>query len=366
MAFGNGRQIDIDKDRKAPAEVEEKRTAGKRLDVDVPISQARWSALAWVSLVASFLTCIKAMGPVIFWCVVFIVGLANFIWFMVQANKWTDVDDNGNEYSTLTPQVIFTGALKTLFFGLVAWSAWRVSTFLTPELGLSDGVANTIAWIMATKVPAVVSLLWVVFSVFFLLHIEPAFIQELLQRSPFQEQFIWSAVGAIIEHWGKKPRPRARHVLVHSNGRTVSETTGRDVAEAEGWLQDVMESYGDADTWDMMEFLVRGQRWVDGDGSPIRYSRRKWDGLMLSSGTQVTKTQARKWAEELKKAGILEDTGSGLDLARGLSLMDALEHISIGADVPLPHSDDLREWAGEAPAPRPTQAHPTHPGEEGA
>ena len=180
MAFGNSKQIDIDRDRKAPAEVEEKRTAGKRLDVDVPISQARWSALAWVFLVASFLACIKTLGAVIFWGAVFIVGLANFIWFMVQASKWMDIDDDGNEHNALTPTVIFTGTLKTLFFGLVAWSLWRVSTFLTPELGLPDSITDTVAWIMATKIPAILSLLSLIFSVFFLLHIEPAFIQELL------------------------------------------------------------------------------------------------------------------------------------------------------------------------------------------
>jgi hypothetical protein len=348
MRFSNGRndgkELEIERSARVP--IQEERQAGETLDVRVPVKQARWAALSIALLVVSFLLAVISFGSTVFWVVTFIVGTTTYIWLMVQARRW----EHG-----LMPLDVITGFLAMLLVGFIAWSLWRVLSLIAPVWDLPD-------W--AVKVQAWVAILSLVFSVSFFLHIELAFAQEMAYRSPFMEEHIFKALGEILAFRGKRPRPKREPVRIYDRGNRIGDDDGRRLPGngrevAEQWLGEIVGGDdGLRDALDMIEFLVRGQRWVDRYGNPIKYSRRAWDGLQLSSGTVVTEHRARSWAAELKEMRILGGTGSGLDLAPGLSLGQALDHVSIELDVS-PHPSDLRDWAGGGTVPTPS--HPIPP-----
>lgn len=351
MPFGNskGKELEIERSTRVP--IQEERRAGRELDVRVPVSQARWAALSIALLVVSFLFAAFAFGPAVFWAVTFIVGATTYIWLLIQARRWEE---------GIVPIDVLTGFLLTLLVGFVAWSLWRVLSLIAPGWDLP-------AW--AVKVQAWVAILSLVFSVSFFLHIELAFSQEMAYRSPFFEQYIFKAIGEILEFRGKRPRPKRQPVAIYDRGRRVGDDDGRKPpgngrAVAEEWLGEIVGGDDDLrDALDMLEFLVRGQRWEDGDG-PIKYSRRRWEGLQLSSGTVVTQYMVKGWVATLGEMGILENTGNGLDLAPGVSLAQALDHVSIELDVS-PHPSDLREWAGQGTVTGPSRTGPDIPGQKG-
>ena len=223
--MGDSRQIEID--RKTPVEVEELRRAGVSLDVLVPVAQSRWAALSIAMLIASFIWCVIALGPMVFWATAFIVGLTTYIWFLRQAARFEYETEEGEWERRVTAGDVVTALLLTLLIGFVAWSLWRVISFLAPELELSP---------MVRKVQALLSLLSLIFSVSFFIHLELAFIQELAQRSPFQEQFIWEAVGELLK--GRKKdeaketvRVVPRPVPLRDHGRVMNGNGGNGEAE---------------------------------------------------------------------------------------------------------------------------------------
>ena len=60
--------------------------------------------------------------------------------------------------------------------------------------------------------------------------------------------------------------------------------------------------------------------------------------MHLSSGTRVTEPMVKRWTKELSTAGLLQLVGSEFDLTPGLTLGDALHHISVQTDTPIPMS----------------------------
>jgi len=301
--FQSNKEIEIERGERQQIQVDEKRTAGRTLDVGVPVAQARWVSVALTALVASCLWLIVAWGPTVFAIVVFIFGTTTFIWFLIQASRWE---------SGVTVLEIFNGVLLTLCCAGIGWSLWKLTSQLVPTMTLPDWLA----WLPLMS--RWMSLLSVVFSLAFFLHLELAFVQELAQRSPFQEKAIWN----VAEWWFKRPRNDHREPIIvrdtSSNGNRPEPPLSTRIAQIEADENAATpEAHKAAD---LAEFIVIGSK-------ERGFSRRAWRGVELSSGTVVTENQARAWTGLLKDAGLAVMRRNETVLA--VSVREALAAIAV-------------------------------------
>lgn len=196
----------------APAEIEEERKAGPVLDVRVPVTQAAWAAGAWgvlfLVLQLSFLFWgWRAM--LLFWLV---FGVAAFIWMMVVNARYYREYESGSVGPALILRDVVTAVLVAAFPGGLAWCLWEALLFIAP------GAANWPLWLR--QIGAFLSVPVIVTTTVFALLLSLAFVQELAQRSPFQERHVWEAIGGLITHHGKRWQPeRERVITVHAGGR---------------------------------------------------------------------------------------------------------------------------------------------------
>jgi hypothetical protein len=271
--WGNAnKEVEVERGERTPVQVEERRVEGKAQGHDLPKIQARSSAVILTLFVASFISFLIAMGPALFWLTTSVFGLTTLIWCLRQARQWEFQDETGNWYSPSVP-ALAVGVFATLLLGLVAWSVQRVLGYFTPEIEWSGFVARAVEFLTHVKAHIWGSFLAFVFFFAFFLHLEPAFLQELLYRSPFFEQYVFEALGDLIKYHGKRPRPKRQPMRIYDRGKRVMPG-GNGRTAAEEWTQEIVG--GDDERREelgLMEFLVRGQRWLDKDGVPIRYSR---------------------------------------------------------------------------------------------
>jgi hypothetical protein len=290
----NDRGIKVTRDLRTPAEITEERKAGVALDVRVPVLQARWAAFALACVIASSLAAIVALGPVAFWVAAFIVSASAFLWALLLASTWED---------GITLLDIGGAFALALLAGFAAWCLAQVATFVGFDL------SGFPLWVR--KASAVASLVALVFSLAFYVHVEVAFAQELaLFRSPFVEK----AIGEILTHHGKRWRPpRPQPILVHSNQSRPPEA--RDVA--------ILEP--PAVTGEMAEleaFIVLAAE----QGT---LSRRALSGMLLPNGERLTEGACRRCVDYLEAAGLVEKArGQEAQWVEGASPMVALAHIS--------------------------------------
>jgi len=368
--------------RRPPAEVHEERKAGEALDYRLVIKQARAVSLALAFAFLSAILAVIALGPALFWGVAGVVSLTSMIWWMRQevrleraAMRGEEIEQGINFLSIASSVAI---ALLTAF---VAWCFWRVAGYMVPEIHMPEWWDGSFWQRALVSVTRLGSLLSLIFSIWYFIHLEIPFGQEAIQRSPMQEQFIWQAIGKILETWGvaavRRPRPR-NPVIVHSNRDNGNDGHDLDTIrtalderlrlENGGTVVDVLTPE-QQEGRELMEFLVLGQYLKGKDGTLMLYSRRDWNGVQLPSGRAMGVSRARKMAGELSKAGILAeretDTGRGLDLAPNLTLANALNHISVEWGTPLPHPQEVQEWARGGDGYQPNPAPPTQPTQQG-
>lgn len=320
--FRSGGELEIERGRRVPAQIDEKRKAGLALDVGVPLLQALLLALIFTGMIISGIYTLKVFGKDIYWIGVFIWGFGTFIWFLAQATRTTYIDERGEHIGILWTEAL-TGVIVSLLVGLICYSLWRAM----------DPHKST--WEAAKKLAPLV------FFGSFFPFLFAAFMQELLYRSPFFEQHMFHALGDIWTWKAKQPKPRTpvRHIYHPSS---TPKSAAAKVAESRVDPITEEEEEDWHGTLDLLEFLVGGQRVIikDKGGNPrlLRYSRRQWRGMHLSSGTRVTEPMVKRWTKELSTAGILQLVGSEFDLAPGLALGEALRHISVQTDTPIPMS----------------------------
>jgi len=431
---GGGFSYKREIDRTTPSEVGEHREAGPVLDVQVPKAQAHAVSMAAARLVAAFVLCIAAMGATAFFGVAFVIGVTTFIWYLVQARKWVDVDAEGNEINCLDLGAIVRGIFLTAFSAFLAWCLWRVVTFVAPPVvvtpGGMAGAREIVTLLMKIGVivvsmltvlevafargrglkfslaalgigvilglvliyaafdtrnwstvqallkyarggMALLGLLFLVYGLFSFVHLEVAFGQEMIYRSPFMEQHLFEQGFAWFFGWKKRrpEQPRDPTLVYHGtppnnggDGRGKAqeiETALRGILEPETALTPEQQ-----EGRDMMAFLVMGQVMRGKDGKPALYSRRDWSNEVLPTGTVISGEQARRWGTTLSKVGILEDGPQGLDIARHMTLWDAINRISIARNVAPPHPTEWAEWVSNPPQ-SPTQPPPTQPTQQG-
>jgi len=372
--------------RRPPAEVHEERRAGEALDYRLVIKQANAVSWALAFMLLSVILAVVALGPVLFWGMAGVVSLTSTIWWMRQEVRLERAAARGEEIEKgINFLSIASSVAIALLTAFVAWCFWRVAGYMVPEVHMPEWWGGSFWQRALTSIVRLASLIWLIRSIWYFIHLEIPFGQEAIQRSPLQEQFIWQAIGKILETWGvaavRRPRPRDPILLRENrpsggNGRPG----GPDLETIRGALEERLRlenggmdledlTPGQQEGRELMEFLTLGQYLVGADGTLMLYSRRDWNGVQLPSGRVMGVSRARKMAGMLKEAGILVEretsTGKSLNLAPNLRLPDALSHISVEWETPLPHPQELQEWAGRGGGYQPNPTQPTQPKPEG-
>lgn len=357
----NDGDLNIKREPAAPAEIDVKKTVGIGVDYRLPMLQANAVGFSASLVLSGLIASVFAFGPLVFFIVSVIVGTTTLIWWLRQEGRIvTSLNEGKISGDDVTSVDVGQGIVVTLFWGFVAWSIWRVLDYVNPRTWMELGWQE-----MIVRALALISLNLVVFAVVRFVFLFVAFGQAAIQRSPMQEQFIWSAAGKIFEAWGLarvRNRPRGRRPIVQS-GRPIKNGNGGGAEQIEPETEENL-SPEQQDGLELMQFLVLGQKLANDDGTPILYSRRRWNGIRLPAGRVMGVSRARAWAKLLSEAGILEvqatATGEGLNLAKHLSLPNALERIAVIYGIRPPHPEEREEWVRGVGVPiQPRPAHPT-------
>jgi hypothetical protein len=141
-----------------------------------------------------------------------------------------------------------------------------------------------------------------------------AFVQELAQRSPFQEQFVWKVLSEILSQKYLKPGgPRSPMVIHGSKPKPDAPTNVESVERENEYSPELLQAL------DLRGFLTIGNN--------TGFSRTKMVHKILPSGAEITDPSWRRDTGLLKGSGILTDNGGGTKLA--VSLREALGRIGI-------------------------------------
>jgi len=181
MAFIDPRAgaLDVERRFETPVELEEKTVVSRETEYNIPFLQAAALGIGVALTLAAFLWLLAAWGERAFYIATVISGTANLVWVLYCA--WAF--EGGIRWHDVTAAIV-----AALFTGILAFCLWGVVSYLAPEAHFSRWQALVSLLVFACVGTTTLFLL-------------PAFVQELLQRSPFQEQAIWGAVFS----WLKKP-----------------------------------------------------------------------------------------------------------------------------------------------------------------
>lgn len=340
----NNGDLNVKREPAAPAEIDVKKTISIQTNYRLVMLQANAVGFGASLVLSSLIAAVFAFGPLVFWLVAGIVGAFTFFWWMRQESCIVQVLNDNALSDDATSVNLLQGIIVTLFSGFIAWCVWQVLDYVNPRDWMKLGWEAAIV-----RIAALISLELIVFAVFRFACLFVAFGQQMVQRSPMQEQFIWSAVGKIVEAWGLS-RVRSRQQgrrPIYQSGRPIKNGNGR-AGVIEEHVPEEELSPEQLDGLELMQFLVLGQSLTSDGEMPILYSRRQWNGIRLPSGRMMGVSRARAWAKLLKEAGILEiqptATGEGLNVARNLTLDDALNRLAVAYDVRPPHLGEREGW----------------------
>jgi len=222
--------------------------------------------------------------------------LITFIWYfwrsarLVTEDNMPIVEQYGDDvFNTLSWLEIAAGVGMSLLAGCVSICIYGVMVML--NLTRPEWLTGWIALVGIAQFP-----MFVVFSIFLV----TSFGQELIQRSPHQEMFVWQAIGELIKnlggHWLRDLMNPREPVLIRErqqNGNSISpQITPRPQMTEE-----------EEDAAMMVEFIARGAQ--------IGYTRSAWTGrngvVMESTGTVMKQREWVEITERLTQAGILRD-----------------------------------------------------------
>lgn len=318
---------------RTPVEARETKVVDSKTEVGIPFKQALILGITAMVVCATGVLATRAMGPAIFWVIVFILGTTNITYFLVVESK--------SGYSVTLPEFV-TGILFCLSSGGVGLCAWKISEYAFPTWKIEQGWLNVS--IALTFVGSLVTFCG----------LSLAFTQELIQRSFFMEEAIWGAVGKGLT--AKFLRSKGRDpIIVHSSGeekKTRAKAKVEPRGEAETitqvpdewakynpqWTPEEVETGAETEAGtdvedevkeenpreieirDMREFLVLGNK------DKFGYGRAKWKNVELSSGTVVTERMARRWVDMFREAEMMAVIDGKTQLV--VSLNDAIRSIS--------------------------------------
>lgn len=267
---------------RTPVETRSREIVSKETQVKIPRAQAFWVALSLsVAVLVSAISPIM-LGERIFYIATGTMALAAFLWSVQFEKDWMD--------RISLPFLV----------GLVAWCLWKfsdVAGWRVPE-----------AW---QPIPALLSLASLVFWWMFTGALWLTFVQRLGIPQLHQQQYIWRAVGNVLE-WALKrdpPRPNSNRPLMNKSRRQAEpelpqreKTPVEELTELELFLMLVKELGG---------ILTRD----------------KLAGQSMANGRNLTKNAWGRCIEELAEMKYVENSGNGYEWLSGQDAQTALDAI---------------------------------------
>lgn len=283
----------------------------------IPLAQS-----ATVGVVVGFtgfvspIIAVIAAGKSAFWVFADIGMAIIFIWYwrrsrnLVTEDGLPIVEQYDNEVcNTLMPIEVATGFMMALLAGGVAFGLQEVLRIINPVR--PEWLTGWIAILGIAQLP-----MFIVMSAFLL----TSFGQELVQRSPHMEMFVWKAIGTIIEGFGNQMVQTRRYdppTIINYKGKTANDKPAA-IAPRRAQTPEAIQAAA------LVEFIRRGEK--------RGYQRETWTsgaGIILeATGQKMRVSQWKKFTESLKQANIMGESGSGNGTILLCSVEEALAHVS--------------------------------------
>ena len=297
--FGKGKHksIEVESRESVPVQVEEHRTEGLKVGFNLPLAQALVTAISVTLFVLSTVVSIRALDD-LFWVGALVVGVTTILWYLIQATRW--------EYGVTILDVFIALGLSALT-GWVCLCAHQVSEHLITDWPVSSTLWNLVISLSPVFFGALTVLLGL------------AFVQELVQRSPFQEQYIWKVISEILGQKYLKGDSSPRDpMVIHGTKPSAGpgDTTITPTERGDGYSPEQIQAL------DLRGFLTLGNQ--------IGFSRTKMMHRTLPSGAEITDPSWRRDTGLLKDSGILINSGGTTKLA--VSLREALIRVEVPSD----------------------------------
>lgn len=382
MKRGGG-EIEVERGDRVPVQHDVKDRVTTTTRVRIPFLQALLVGLFLALDFAAGLVAIWALGPLVSLLTGTIVALTSYIWFTLQASRWrSGVIEALSDWTYpddvhLLPEMrrvkgrdVFAAVLYSLLGAGVAHCFWLIASRTmasVPDPGDWGWVA-VLPFLFCSAVLALVSI---------------SYVQQIIQFSPYMQQYGWAGLFSWLFNHRLTRRPEAREpVIVRGRPTVATQPTTVITAEepdderyavpvvgSEDWRMAVTPETLAA--YELQEFLVRGQTEVhprgNGDG-PRGYGRNNWVGSILRcSGRRVSQVWWKETTRILRDAGWMA-SDPGMETVLVDSLVETLEGLRLPpaegiagayeqkrnqriaaarAADPEPHIDRMRRELGE-------------------
>lgn len=287
---------------RTPTEQRETKGYDQQTEVKIPLQQAAAIALSVaITLTVSPVLAVMAAGDAAFWLFSGIWMFATFLWYLKRSANLVTEDNRPivEQYdmevcNVLSWLEVIAGCAMSLMVGGIALCFHKVLVMVEPV----EPEWLSIGWTRIVCIGQFPG--FVVLSIFLVL----SFGQELAQRSPHQELFIWQAIGKLLEGFGTKwvdAWAREPVIIRAPNG----PTPGVQVVQRSGGMTPAQKQAAM-----FREFIERG--------AEIGFSRRLWVGRggrdLGALGRKLTDGEYRYLVGVLKDANLMETDNSGTRL----------------------------------------------------
>jgi len=348
MAFMRGRgggEIEVERGDRVPVQHDVKDRVTTTTRVRIPFLQALLVGLFLALDFAAALLAIWALGPLAALLAGTIIAVTSYIWFTLQASRWrSGVIEALSDWTypddlELLPMMrrikgrdIFAGMLYSVLGAGIAHCFWLIASRTMSSVPSPGdwGWMAVLPFLFCSAVLVLVSI---------------SYVQQLVQYSPYMQQYGWAGFFSWLFQHRLTRRPEAREPMI-VRGKPTAVTASTVSVEPEediddGWY--AVPAVG-SEEWratvtpetlagyELQEFLVRGQTEAHprGNGaSPRGYGRNNWVGAVLRcSGRRVSQVWWTETTRILRDAGWV-DSEPGMETVLVDSLAQTLEGLRL-------------------------------------
>jgi len=351
MAFMKGQgggELEIERGDRVPVQHDVKDRVTTTTRVRIPLLQAALVALFFALDFAAGLVALWALGELGSWLVAIVVAITSYIWLGLQASRWrSGVVEALSDWTY--PDDIWLLPMMRRIKGRDVFASGLYAV-------LGAGIVRCL-WVVAdraiTMAPVQEGLGWLFLLPFLFLSAilvltAISFVQQLVQYSPYMQQYGWAGLFRwLFEHrLAKREEPRPPVIV---RGRPTVATQPVEV-EPEPLVEVDDERYAvpqvgssewrlavspeEIATYELQEWLVRGSmephpRSENGN-EPRGYGRNAWVGTILRcSGRRISQIWWRETTALLRDLDWMASEPGG-----PTQLMDSLENTLAGLRLP--------------------------------